>query len=44
VWVWMSDTSQENYDYYLELVSMGADGIINGRPEAMEQVSLGKNQ
>ena len=39
VWVWMSDTSQENYDYYLELVAMGADGIINGRPEAMERVS-----
>ena len=39
VWVWMSDTTQENYEYYLELVSMGADGIINGRPEAMEQVS-----
>ena len=39
VWVWMSDTLQENYDYYLELVSMGADGIINGRPEAMERIS-----
>jgi len=41
VWVWMSDTSQETYNYYLELVSMGADGIINGRPEAMTRVSSG---
>ncbi len=37
----MSDTSQETYNYYLELVSMGADGIINGRPEAMTRVSSG---
>ena len=37
VWVWPSDAAtQENTDFYRELLDLGADGIIAGRPAAME--------
>ncbi|HWL43396.1 MAG TPA: glycerophosphodiester phosphodiesterase family protein [Ilumatobacter sp.] len=35
IWVWPNDAStQENEDYYRELVAMGVGGIIAGRPAA----------
>lgn len=36
VWVWPNDASQENTDFYRRLLDLGADGIITGRPLAME--------
>ena len=34
VWVWMSDSSQENTDFYNELVLRGADGLLISSPTA----------
>jgi glycerophosphoryl diester phosphodiesterase len=35
VWVWPNDAAtQENEEFYAELVAMGVDGIIAGRPAA----------
>ncbi len=37
VWVWPSDAaSQENTAFYRQMLDLGADGIIAGRPAAME--------
>ncbi len=37
VWVWPNDArTQENTDFYRELIDLGVDGIIAGRPDAME--------
>ncbi|NNE12355.1 MAG: glycerophosphodiester phosphodiesterase [Ilumatobacter sp.] len=36
VWVWMdAAATQENVDVYAELIGMGVDGIIAGRPAAL---------
>ena len=36
VWVWPNDAaSQENTEFYTELVTQGADGIIAGRPDLL---------
>ncbi len=36
VWVWPDDAgTQENTDFYLELISYGVDGVIAGRPAEM---------
>ena len=38
VWVWPNDASQENPDYYAELIDLPVDGVIAGRPaEAVER-------
>lgn len=34
VWVWMNDESQETTDFYAELVTRGADGLLVSRPTA----------
>ena len=37
VWVWPDDAgTQENEDFYIELLLRGADGVLAGRPLAME--------
>ncbi|MDE0927501.1 MAG: glycerophosphodiester phosphodiesterase family protein [Acidimicrobiales bacterium] len=33
VWVWTSETTQEAADFYAEMLTIGVDGIITGRPE-----------
>ena len=36
VWVWMDDpATQENFEFYQELIAQGADGIIAGRPNEL---------
>lgn len=41
VWVWMDDpASQENLEFYQELIAQGADGIIAGRPNEMAAALL----
>jgi hypothetical protein len=36
VWVWPSDAAtQENTDFYAEMIAQGAAGIIAGRPAVM---------
>lgn len=38
VWVWPNEDSQENPDYYAELIDLPVDGVIAGRPaEAVER-------
>ena len=38
VWVWPNDASQENPDYYAELIDLPVDGVIAGRPaDAVER-------
>ena len=38
VWVWPDSTDQEAGGFYAELLDLGIDGIIAGRPAAFEQV------
>lgn len=39
VWVWPDDAkTQENADFYTQLVEWGADGVIAGRPSVMSEV------
>ncbi len=33
IWVWMNTDQQESLEYYSQLVGMGVDGLIAGRPE-----------
>ena len=41
VWVWPNDAaSQENTEFYTELVIQGADGIIAGRPDLLPAPAL----
>ncbi|MEZ5298044.1 MAG: hypothetical protein R2697_17790 [Ilumatobacteraceae bacterium] len=36
VWVWPNDwRTQENADFYAEMIAQGAAGIIAGRPDLM---------
>lgn len=35
VWVWPSEASQENGEFYAGLLAVGVDGVIAGRPAAM---------
>lgn len=42
VWVWPNDaTTQENVDFYRELLADGVDGVIAGRPAAMTEALTG---
>jgi len=38
VWVWPDSTEQEAGGFYAELLDLGIDGIIAGRPAVLEQV------
>jgi glycerophosphoryl diester phosphodiesterase len=38
VWVWPDSTDQEAGGFYAELLDLGIDGIIAGRPAVLEQV------
>ncbi|NIS28943.1 MAG: hypothetical protein GWN07_02405, partial [Actinobacteria bacterium] len=38
IWVWPNSRSQENADFYVEMIDVGAEGIIAGRPaDAVER-------
>lgn len=38
IWVWPNSRSQENADFYVELIDLGVEGIIAGRPaDAVER-------
>lgn len=42
VWVWMDDTStQENADFYRDLLTRGADGLLVSRPTVAVDVTAG---
>ena len=38
VWVWPDSTDQEAGGFYAELLALGIDGILAGRPATFEQV------
>lgn len=35
VWVWMNDSSQETAEFYVDLVTRGADGLLVSRPSSV---------